>query len=115
MAIGSVDLQVPLLPGLQRSAADSAPPPAAPDRREANANATPAAATRQEFLLGATGYRRVLATLEPDRDGAVPERIAQRESAGSFTGQRALRAYQDAGSDDNRDNLSTLFGVDLYV
>lgn len=102
------------LPSRQNSEANSGNP-------DAVANRT---AARSEFVLGASAYRTVVATLEseseaaPERSGVQDQRRNPALSANvafSYTGQRAQRSYQDAGLVNERESLSSLFGVDLFV
>ncbi len=74
----------------------------------------PVGAERQQFVLGASAYRRVLSTLESERGGETPPRVL-RDGDGSFTSQRAQRAYQDASSDGERESMARLFGVDVFA
>lgn len=80
------------------------------NRSEAEPGTSTAVSTRQDFVLGASAYRRVLATVESDHAAAVAL-----NGSTSYSGQRALRSYQDAGQLIERDVISSLFGVDFFV
>ncbi len=112
MAIGSINLNANSLLGFERSPAETRRLEIDADnaarKSEAQANNP-----RQDFVLGASAYRKVLATLESDQTAASTERLQQDSS--SYTGQRAQRAYQAAADDQDREALTQLFGVDLFV
>ncbi|NQD37708.1 hypothetical protein HPT27_11790 [Permianibacter sp. IMCC34836] len=149
MTIGSVNCSPSALHTSDAVTAD-ARRSASPNRQNLDANASQSAAdnassgARPEFVLGASAYRRVLATLELERSSAPDdggEQNARRAAdvstslsraassdasanataikadaaATSYTGQRALRSYQDSGQLSERESLSSLFGVDLFV
>lgn len=113
MAIGSVNLNAGNLLGLERSSAEARRNEANQPERERlrQAEAQP---TRPEFALGAGAYRRVVATLESDAAASSKERVL-REGDGSYTGQRAQRAYQEAAGDGERESVARLFGVDVFA
>lgn len=113
MAIGGVNLNAGSLLGLERSPAEARRNEASQPERE-RARESGAQPSRQEFVLGANGYRRVLATLESDAAASSKERVL-REGEGSYTGQRAQRAYQDAAGDGERESVARLFGVDVFA
>lgn len=117
MAIGSINLNASGLLGFERNPAESRrlDAEAANAARKAESQARVQADNgRQDFVLGTNAYRRVLATLETDQTAASSERV-QRENAGSYTGQRAQRAYQATAGDKDRESLAQLFGVDLFA
>ena len=118
MAIGGVNLNAGNLLVVERGLVERSPAEprrndaSAPEReRSRDAEALP---SRQEFVLGASGYRRVLATLESDAAAGSKERVL-RDGDGSYTGQRAQRAYQDAAGDGERESVARLFGVDVFA
>lgn len=109
----NVNVNASALPGVDRNAAESRRAnTASPSQQATPENAS--TAERQQFVLGAGAYRRVLATLESDRSAETGARV-QRDGEGSYIGQRAQRAYQDAAADGQREALASLFGVDLFA
>ena len=113
MAIGSVNLNAGNLLGLERSSAEARRNEASQPERE-RLRESEAQPTRPEFALGAGAYRRVVATLESDAAASSKERVL-RDGDGSYTGQRAQRAYQDAANDGERESVARLFGVDVFA
>ncbi len=113
MAIGGVNLNAGNLLGVDRSPAEPRRNEASQPERERTREAE-AQPSRPEFVLGAGAYRRVLATLESDAAASSKERV-QRDGDGSFTGQRAQRAYQNAADEGERESVARLFGVDVFA
>ena len=129
MTVGNVAHSPTQLLAADRVSTDARRPDA--NRRDQESSATSPVATRQEFVLGAAAYRRVLATLESDRSGAfsphedggsyaaihqsVSYQAVNYQSNTSYTGHRAQRAYQDTTQGNERESLSSLFGVDVFV
>lgn len=114
VAVGNVNLTAGEVLSRQLGPDRGAADPRRAERGASESDARSNEGARPAFVLGAAAYQRVLATLETERGAGVRPQLL-RETEGSYTGQRAQRAYQSAASDGEQESLARLFGVDVFV